>query len=131
MGFLTAFLGAPKVVDTVADTVKGGMGMLEKAFYTEQEKAENAGKVMNTWLEIQKATAQENSIRSITRRILAWLVMGLFLFLVLTACVIWKFDAGWSDYILSVISETKLSYLAMIVGFFYFGSYGIGSLLRK
>lgn len=131
MGFLTAFLGAPKVVDTVADTVKSGMGMLDNAFYTEQEKAENAGKVMNTWLEIQKATAQENSIRSITRRILAWLIMGLFLLLVLAACIIWKFDAGWAEYTLSVVGKTNLSYLAMIVGFFYFGSYGIGTLIKK
>jgi len=131
MGFLSAILGAPKIVDTVADTVKGGMNMLDNAFYTDQEKAATAGRVMETWLEIQKATATENSIRSITRRVIAWLVMGLFLLLVLSACVIWKFDPAWAVYIRDAIIETKLMYLAMIIGFFYFGSYGIGTLIKK
>ena len=105
--------------------------MLDNAFYTDQEKAADAGKIMETWLAIQKATAQENSVRSITRRIIAWLVMGMFLFLVLSACVIWKFDPAWAVYIRDTIIETKLMYLAMIIGFFYFGSYGVQSILKK
>ncbi|MBW2645076.1 MAG: hypothetical protein JRE23_02655 [Deltaproteobacteria bacterium] len=131
MGFLTGILGTPKVVDTVADTVKSGMGMLDNAFYTDQEKAKDAGKVMETWLAIQKATANENSVRSITRRILAWIIMGTFVLLVVAACIVWKFDPGWAAYIKDTIVDTKLAYLALIVGFFYFGSYGLGTLIKK
>jgi len=130
MGLMSIF-GSVKVVDTVADTVKSGIEMLDEAFYTDQEKAADAGKIMDTWLEIQKAIAQENSIRSITRRILAWAVMGLFLILVLAACIIWKFDPAWAEYIKNIIIETQLMYLAMIIGFFYFGSYGLSTLIKK
>lgn len=131
MNLLSSFLGAPKVVSLVADTVKSGMGMIDNAFYTKQEKAADASKVMTTWLAIQTAIAQENSVRSITRRLLAWSVMGLFLFLILIAAVVWKLDAAWSVHIKELIVETRLMYLAMIVGFFYFGSYGIGTLIKK
>lgn len=130
MGLLSIF-GSVKAVNTVADTVKAGVTMFDEAFYTNQEKAANAGKMVDAWLETQKITAQENSIRSITRRILAWSVMGLFLFLVLFACVIWKFDPAWALYIKHTIVETQLMYLAMIVGFFYFGYYGVTSIMKK
>jgi len=131
MGLFATILGTPKAVEVVADTVKSGMGMLDNAFYTDQEKAVEAGKVMQTWLAIQKATAGENSVRSITRRILAWLVTGTFLFLVLFACLAYKFDSSWATFILATITKSQLMYLAMIVGFFYFGSYGIGTLIGK
>lgn len=131
MGILGTLFGMPKVVGTVADTVLGGMTMLDEAFYTEQEKAENAVKVMDTWLKIQGAIADENSIRSITRRILAWFIMGTFLFLVVSACVIWRFNPEWAEYIKTMLIDSQVGYLAMIIGFFYFGSYGLKSVLKK
>lgn len=131
MGLLGTLFGTPKVVDTVADTVKSGVGMLDNAFYTDQEKAVDGQKIMDLWLEIQKTTASENSIRSITRRVLAWVIMGTYVLIVLAACVIWKFDSGWAKYILSLLTETNLSYLALIVGFFYFGSYAVGQYIKK
>ena len=119
---LASVLGNSKAVSMVSDTVKSGMSMLDNAFYTKQEQAADAGKIMSTGLAIQTAIAQENSIRSITRRLLAWSVMGLFLLLILMACIVWKFDPAWATYIKDIIVETRLMYLAMIVGFFYFGS---------
>jgi hypothetical protein len=131
MGLLSTLFGTPKIVDTVADTVKSGVGMLDNAFYTDQEKAADAGKMMDLWLEIQKTTASEYSIRSITRRVLAWIIMGAYVLIVLAACALWKLDAAWAQYILNLLTETNLSYLALIVGFFYFGSYAIGQYMRK
>lgn len=131
MGILGSLFGNAKVVDTVADTVKSGVGMLDNAFYTDQEKAADAGKMMDTWLKIQQTTAGENSIRSITRRVLAWVIMGVYVVIVLFACVVWKFDAAWAGYIKGILTETNLSYLALIVGFFYFGSYAVGQYIKK
>ena len=131
MSWFSAILGTPKIVSTVAETVKSGVGMLDNAFYTDQEKAADAGKVMDTWLKIQNAIASENSIRSITRRILAWAIMGTFLFLVISACVIYPFDSTWALYIKNTIQETQLCWLTVAVGVFYFGTYGIGQYLQK
>ena len=131
MGLLSTIFGTPSIVSTVADTVKSGVGMLDNAFYTDQEKAANNVKMMEVWLEIQKTTASENSVRSITRRILAWLIMGVYTFIVIAACVIWKIDSVWAEYIKNMLTETNLSYLALIVGFFYFGSYAVGQYIKK
>ncbi|MDO9464685.1 MAG: hypothetical protein Q7J67_05250, partial [bacterium] len=108
-----------------------GVSMLDNAFYTDQEKAADAGKIMDTWLKIQETTASENSIRSITRRILAWLVMGSFIFMTLSACVIWKFSSEWAGYVKTMLIDSQLGYLAMIVGFFYFGAYEVGRFIKK
>ncbi|GAI69805.1 unnamed protein product, partial [marine sediment metagenome] len=105
MGLLSIF-GSAKVVNTVADTVKTGVKMLDDAFYTEQERAVQAGKMVDAWIEMQKTIAKENSIQSITRRILAWGVMGSFLFLVLFACFVWRFNEEWAKFIKTTIVET-------------------------
>jgi hypothetical protein len=131
MGLLSTIFGTPKIVDTVADTVKSGVGMLDNAFYTDQEKAADGQKIMELWLKIQETTAGENSIRSVTRRILAWTIMGAYVVIVLGACIVWKFDSAWATYILSLLTDTNLSYLALIVGFFYFGSYAVGQYIKK
>jgi hypothetical protein len=131
MSLLTTLFGTPKVVNTVADTVKAGVGMIDEAFYTDQEKAQNALKTWDVWLNIQKTTAQENSIRSVTRRILAWMIIGVFLLLVVSACGLYYWFPEWSAYIGTTISETQLGWLVLAVGTFYFGTYGIGTLVKK
>ncbi len=130
MGWLSTILGTPKIVSTVADTVKSGVGMLDNAFYTDQEKATNGLKMQDLWLKIQQAIANENSIKSVTRRILAWGIVCLFLFLILAACAVWKLDPNWAEYIKGMIIETKLMYLTMIVAFFYFGYWGVSNIIK-
>lgn len=124
-------LGSSKVVDTVADTVKGGLELTDKAFFTDQEKAEANAKMLDAWIKIQEATASENSIRSITRRILAWTITGSFLFLILAACGLYHFMPAWSEYIRNCIVETDLHWLTLTVAAFYFGTYGIGNMMGK
>ena len=66
MSFLTglkALIGSPTIVSTVADTVKSGMTMWDNSNFTDQEKAANVLKMTDAWLEIQKATAGENSLK--------------------------------------------------------------------
>lgn len=130
MGFWNIF-GTSRVVDTVADTVKSGVGMLDNAFFTDQEKAAMAQKFTETWLEIQKALASENSVSSITRRILSYLIMGTFLGLVVFACLIWRVDPDWSRYVLQVLKETELGILALAVGTTYFVYYGVKQIKGK
>lgn len=124
-------LGSSKVVDTVADTVKGGLELTDKAFFTDQEKAEANAKMLDTWIKIQEATASENSIRSITRRVLAWMIMGFFVFCGFASCCLYRVDPGWSAYIMTYVVETDLHWLTLAVGCFYFGTYGIGNMMGK
>ena len=131
MSWLSVLTGAPKVVDMVSDTVKSGMGMLDNWKFTDEEKAKHGLMMTKAWLEIQKTTASENSIRSVTRRILAWGIIGTFLSLVGFASMIYKWNAGWAVHIKQTIMDTQLGWLVISVGFFYFGYYGASALLKK
>ena len=115
--------GTMKMVDAAADTIKTGTSMLDNAFFTEQERAAAMQKFTDTWLGIQDKIASENSLSSITRRILAYMIMGTFLALVVFACLIWKLDPAWSAYVLKVLAETQIGVLAVAVGTTYFVFY--------
>lgn len=129
MSWFTTLLGTPKIVSTVADTVKSGVGMLDNAFYTDQEKAANSLKMTDIWLKIQKAIADENSIRSITRRILAWGI--LVNFLIIIDIGVYLVVAGNTDKVNALkafIIDTKVGWMALSVVIFYFGYYGIQAI---
>lgn len=129
MSWLTGLLGTPKIVNTVADTVKSGVNMFDKAFYTKEEKAENALKLTDTWLKIQKAIADENGIRSITRRILAWGIVVNFLLIIDVG--VYLIVAGKLDRVESLktfIMDTKMGWAALSVVIFYFGYYSIQAI---
>ena len=131
MSWIKALMGTPKIVSTVADTVKSGVSMLDNAFFTDQEKSAASIKFTELWLAIQKATANENSIKSVTRRILAWGIMGTFLFLILSACAIYKFDPAWAIFIKDSIKDTQLGWLVVAVGVFYFGYYAVSNMRKN
>ena len=116
--------GTTKMVDAAADTIKTGTSMLDNAFFTEQERSAAMQKFTETWLSIQDKIASENSLSSITRRILAYMIMSTFLGLVVFACMIWKYDSAWSAYVLKVLAETQIGVLAVAVGATYFIYYG-------
>jgi len=119
-----SFLGTTKVADAAADTIKTGASMLDNAFFTDQERAAAFQKFTETWLSIHEKIASENSLSSITRRILAYMIMGTFLGQVIFACLIWKWDPAWSAYVLHVLKETEIGVLAVAVGTTYFVYYG-------
>jgi hypothetical protein len=86
--------------------------------------------------ELVKSTMHENSIRSITRRILAWSIMGSFLVLILLSAIVYaipfpsdtesvQFGSDWAEHILMVVEH--LANMALAVSIFYFGSALIGS----
>lgn len=122
-------LGTPKVVSTVADTVKSGMGMLDNWKYTDQEKATNALKFADVWLSIQKITANENSIKSVTRRILAWGIIANFLAIInIGVYLILRGETKKVTALKDFIVETNMGWMALSVVIFYFGYYGVQAI---
>jgi len=135
MSFFTgikAILGTPKILNTVADTVKSGMSMWDKSKFTEQEQSEMSLATGKLWLEIQKATAGENSLKSITRR---WLACGIiFNFLVLVNIGVGLILFGKEERVITLqnfVIETKLGWMALSVVIFYFGYYGVQAIRKK
>ena len=135
MGFLTTLFGMPKVVETAVTTIGGlattGAGMIDNAFYTDQEKAASLEKRMDVYLKLQMAWANDNSVSAIVRRIIATLTFSTFFFLVLSACVLWKIDKDWAMFILKVITELQIGYLVLMIATAIFGLYGYGKYVSK
>lgn len=77
MGWITNFFGgteaATHVIKKAADGVYNG---IDKAIYTDEEKSEDKIIRLKSYLDFAKQTLDENSIRNVTRRWLAWGVVG-------------------------------------------------------
>ena len=129
--WVKSIFGAPSVVSTVADGVKTGFTMLDKAFYTDQEKSETGIKFMEIWLKLQMMLANDNSVSALTRRIIAFLMYSLFCFLVTFACLVWKWDKAWAEFILKVIVDMQIGWIVVTITVFFFGLYGIGKYISK
>lgn len=64
-----------------AETAIKGVGhYIDGKDFTPQEQAEQWAKAVDVHLELVKATANENSLRSVTRRWLAWGITGFMVF---------------------------------------------------
>jgi len=77
MSWITNFFGgseaAAHVIKTAADGVYNG---IDKVIYTDEEKSEDNTLRLKSFLDFAKQTLDENSIRNVTRRWLAWGVVG-------------------------------------------------------
>jgi len=132
MGFWTWFTGAKtaeKALDTVDNLTNKVAGGLDQLFFTDQEKAEISVETMRMHLALIQATQTESSIRSITRRMVAWGIMGTFMWLIILSGIIWHWDQGWAKYLLELAKQ--IYELVLMVGFFYFGYFAVSSVVKK
>lgn len=131
-----SLLGSPKKAGEIAGKVAGmaegiTVGVIDgidAAWYTEEEKARHAMEAMKLKMEgkrlyfkMMAATAGENSIRSITRRYLAFGVLGPYMSLIVMACCVYYWSPKWSKYILEVLQAIWA--IPFAVTCFYFGPY--------
>mgnify|MGYP001822868265 CR=1 FL=1 len=84
MGFWGTLFGGSKAATTA---IEGGVDVLKKtgtlideAFHTDEEKAVQMAAAFSEHFEFMKTTLQENSTRSVTRRIMSWSIVGTVLF---------------------------------------------------
>lgn len=134
-GVLSMFSGTNSVAgDVIKKTTDGIIDGLDDAKFTEQEKAEFAKDVyksfMPMWMELQKTLATEGTPSSLARRVLAFMIMGVFLGLIVLACAVWKVDSKWAEFITSE-GVGRLEFLAGGVGLTYFVYYGITKFFKK
>jgi hypothetical protein len=113
--FVSGSEAASKVLD---GAVKG----IDALVYTEEERAVMKQKLGDQWLELQKALGEETTVRSVTRRILAVLIVVPFVFLILFAAFVYKFDTEYAKFLLS-LAESQFGWLVLGVAGFYFGPY--------
>jgi hypothetical protein len=130
MGWWSALFSAPKIVETGCEVVKSGMGMLDNAFYTAQEKTADMIEASKIALERVKLALSESSVRSITRRFLSFAIIGQCMFLTNVAAVLYLAkkvdDAG---FILELLKFWSVPLASVVI--FYFGYYGVQQIFKS
>ena len=119
MNIFKWFSSGSKAAEQVLD---GAMKGLDAIVYTDEEKSAARQKLMDNWLELQKALGEETTVRSVTRRILAVLIVVPFVVLILAAAVVYKFDLEYAKFLLA-LAESQFGWLVLGVAGFYFGPY--------
>lgn len=131
MGFFKALFGSQettqRAVALVDDSVRGIGKWIDEQKFTEQEKAEQYLKATESYIEMLKVVQQESTVRSFTRRVLAWAIMGTFLLLNITAAALYRIDVEYAKFIFDLATKTLLGELTIGVAVFYFGVAAIRS----
>jgi len=119
-----------KVVDTATDLVKSGASGIDMLFFTDEERAMASAKIMEQVIELHKANADQNSIRSRVRRMLAVIVLAEYLLLLNISVGLGLCDKmALSQFVFKVANDALGSTVLAIV-IFYFGYYGINAIAR-
>jgi len=117
----------PKAAEKVLDASIRG---LDKIFHTKEEQSDARQKLTETWIGLQKILGDETTVRSVTRRILAIMVMVPFVLLILVAAFSWPFNPEYATFLLE-LADGQFSWLVIGVAGFYFGPHMIGRMKKK
>lgn len=135
-GLWSTIFGTPKAVSDageIAKTVTGGIvSGIDKAFYTEEEKAENSLTRFQLIADLIKSLQDQFTPRAISRRIIAFMFCSVFLLAFLT-CLIFLF-LGKLDMIKAIVDLVNaflLGEIVLTIIFFYFGYYGVTAIVNR
>lgn len=124
------WLGVVKKAGDIGEKVTDGLfSGIDKLILTEEEKKDYSASAAKIYLEHQKVTLGESTVKSITRRRLATMVMGTYLGLLVFAVIVYYINPDYAKFILVVAGLLTTGFTAIII--FYFGYYAIGNLIDK
>jgi hypothetical protein len=124
-----ASTSANKVVDTACNVVDNAVAGVDKMFYTDEEKAKAKKEMIAQYLEYVQSTLKETSIRSVTRRVVALGVIGVWLFLILVSVAgFFLQETSMVQFILALLDRMTFPVSSVIV--FYFGPYMLSYLTK-
>jgi len=129
MGIFSFLTTTPKVVDVGLDLAKQAANGIDALFFTAEEKSKASLQAIELWIKTQEIIRDEGSARSITRRVLAVMILSFTLILGLATCAIWPYNAAWAVYLLAVLKE--FGFMTGAVTVFYFGYYGFQQIVGK
>jgi len=130
ISWLTGLFGSSKSTDTVVETAaKGIYNGLDALFFTDEEKAEFRQKQAETVIKFAEIAYDENSIRSVTRRWLAFMVVGPTMLFALAGAVIYIFNEPYANFLLEMAGKF-IPWAGGILAF-YFGGHLVAALPRK
>jgi len=134
ISWIKSLLSAPKIVDRGAKLVDAsvrGIGRwIDEQQLTEQERAEITTRLVNTQLKFVEQSLTESSARTITRRVLAIMLISVYVLIVVLGALTYWYDPMWADWLLEWMSATSLGNIVLAVASFYFGVAVVRDFLR-
>jgi hypothetical protein len=126
MSFLSKLFGgtdtAKEAVKLASDSIRGIGNWVDEKELTKEEETKFAIKAAEMQLELVKSTANENSVRSVTRRYLAWGITGFVLLNAQLAIVMLLLDkAEIVKGIIAIAESFSLGWAFVGLVGFYFG----------
>ena len=112
MGVFDKLFGSDKQLDKLTT---GAVSGLDKMFFTKEEKAEASQKLSEWYLRYLEATQPQN----IARRVIAFMVVGLWTFLVLFGVMAKYFNDAYAVYVFDTLENIVMNPFLMIVGFYF------------
>ena len=112
--------GSSKGADNVMKVASGIGGWIDNNKFTDQERAEFSGKMIEAAGKFMEQTIGENTERSITRRQLALLVIRFELVLLSLVVILYKIDKEYAEFIYKIATTDPMNYLVLGVGAFFF-----------
>jgi hypothetical protein len=100
-GWITGAQQVDKAMDIAKDASSNLFAGLDALWFTPEEKSRAALEITESAIKMVETIQGESTTRSITRRVLAWMIMSVFLFLLLFGTMIYKIDSEWSAYCLN------------------------------
>jgi len=114
---------AGKVIEKAADGIYNG---IDKLVYTDEERADALAKGRELFMEFAKVAYDENSIRSVTRRWLAFMVVAPTMLAFVVSGVMYLFNQPYADHLFQMV-QTMGPWAAGVLAF-YFGPHILGAL---
>jgi hypothetical protein len=127
MKFFEWITAGPRAAEKVLDA---GISGIDKLVYTEEEKAEARGKMLDSWIKLQETLGEETTVRGVTRRILAVMFCGVYVLLTLVAAVVWPWMKDYANFLWE-IANGQYGWITMSVAVFYFGPYVFERMFAK
>lgn len=127
--FLKGLFGSSKNTDTIVETAaKGIYNGLDALVFTEEEKAQYRQQQAETVLEFAKIAYDQNSIRSITRRWLAFMVTAPPTLAAIIGILVYPWYPEYSQFLFSFVGANGLLVGGVLA--FYFGPHMISAARR-
>ena len=127
-GIKTLFGGSDsvgKIAEKAADGLYNGV---DKLFYTEEEKADARQKAGELYMDFIKVAYDQNTTRSVTRRWMAFLVVGPMMLCFISGCIAFFFSPDAAKFLLKMFGELVPWGGGILM--FYFGNHMITSMKK-
>lgn len=116
-------VGGGDGASNVMKVASGIGGWIDNNKFTDQEKAKHKAALIPHFQKFMDSTVSENSARSQTRREVAIWIIRTEIFLLIISGLLYRFDAGWAEYIYKICTDSPLGLLTLGVGAFFFGTH--------